>query len=489
MTVKERIYSIFITIILSVFCLIPLFEFKIYAKEVPQNLYRVYLNGKSIGIIKSKEKLEKYINEEQKDLKEEYGVDNVYPPNELYISEYKSYDGNIMSEEDIYKIIKDKANFTIKGYKVSVKKDDSTITVNILNKGDFKNSITNVVKAFVSNEDLEVFLSGENVVISGLGKKIEDLYIKEDMTIKEAYISSEEKIFLNEKELTKYLLFGNENTESIYTVKAGDTIESIAENNKLAVEELLVVNQDLKSKKNLLSIGQQISVALIAPVVTVVVEEHLVEEKTIAYTTDIEYDSTMTWGTTRIKQEGKDGKQIVTQKIKYENGDIFEAVIVPEDTKVIEEAIKRIKVIGTLSSVNIDPSEIPDSGDWYWPTLTPYIISSPYGWRWGTLHDGTDITGTGYGSPIFAANNGVVTKVFYDSTGGNQIYIAHANNIYTVYAHLSKQLVKVGQTVTRGQKIGEMGSTGFSTGTHLHFATWKGVPYRGTSFNSMSLYR
>ena len=57
MTIKEKITSIVITILLSVFCLIPIFDFKVYSKEKPQDLYRVYLEGKSIGVIKSKEKL------------------------------------------------------------------------------------------------------------------------------------------------------------------------------------------------------------------------------------------------------------------------------------------------------------------------------------------------------------------------------------------------------------------------------------------------
>ena len=80
MSKKDRICSILITIVLSVISLIPIFTFKTYAKEIPESLYRVYLHGKSIGIIKSKEKLERYINNEQKELKEEYGVDNVYLP-------------------------------------------------------------------------------------------------------------------------------------------------------------------------------------------------------------------------------------------------------------------------------------------------------------------------------------------------------------------------------------------------------------------------
>ena len=315
------------------------------------------------------------------------------------------------------------------------------------------------------------------------------MYIKENITIKEVYIPSNETILLDEKEITKYLLFGSEIQEKYYKVRAGDTIESIAENNKLAVEELLVVNQDLKSKNNILSIGQEVSVALISPVITVVEEEHSVEEKEVAYTTQIEYDNTLPWGTTKIKQEGKNGSQIVTQKLKYENGEIVNALIAK--TEVIDEVINCIKVIGTMSSVTIDPSDIPDSGDWYWPTLRPYIITSPYGWRWGALHDAIDISGTGHGSPIFAANNGVVTKSWYDGIGGNQVIIAHSNEIYTWYAHLASNLVKAGQTITRGQQVGTMGCTGSAcTGTHLHFATYKGVPGRGgVSFNPMTLYR
>ena len=492
MAVKEKITSVVITILLSVFCLIPIFDFKVYSKEKPQDLYRVYLEGKSIGVIKSKDILDKYINDEQKELREKYDVDTVYPPKSIYISEYKSYNANVLSEEDIYKIIKDKDSFTIKGYEIiieGISEEEEDIKLNVLKKEDFENAITNVVKAFVSSEELEKFLSGEDVNVTGVGKKIEDLYIKENIKIRESFIPSDENILLNEKEITKYLLFGNDINEKYYTVKAGDTIESIAEANKLAVEELLVVNQNLNSKNNILSIGQQVSVALISPIVTVVNEEHSVEEKVINYTTQIVYDSSLPWGTTKIKQEGKNGSQIVTQKLKYENGEIVNALIA--STEVVDEVINSIKVIGTMSSVTIDPSDIPDSGDWYWPTLRPYIITSPYGWRWGTLHDAIDISGTGHGSPIFAANNGVVTKAWYDGIGGNQVIIAHSNDYYTWYAHMSATSVKAGQTVTRGQRIGSMGCTGSAcTGTHLHFAAYKGKPGAGgVSFNSMNLYR
>ena len=277
---------------------------------------------------------------------------------------------------------------------------------------------------------------------------------------------------------------GRRSLEEGQFIAAGQTITYILPN----TQKWIVANYKETQIENL-SIGQEVSVALISPVITVVVEEHSVEEKVIPFTTDIEYDSSMAWGATKIKQEGRDGKQIVTQKIKYENGEIKNALIA--NTEVVDEAVNRVKVIGTMSNFTIDPNDIPDSGDWYWPTKSPYIITSPYGWRWGALHDGTDISGTGHGSPIYAANNGIVYKVFYDGIGGNQIIIAHSNNYYTWYAHLSAQYVSTGQTVKRGDLIGGMGCTGSAcTGTHLHFAAYKGIPGRGgQSFNSMALYR
>lgn len=491
MSKKERVISIVLTLLLSIFCLIPIFEFKTLAKENPEVLYRVYLEGKSIGVIKSKEKLENYINEEQREIREKYNVDTVYTPKSIYISEFEGYSVNTVSEESIYEKIKGSDSFTIKGYEIIIEgsTDDEDIVFYVLNKEYFENAVTSVVKAFVPSESVDEFLSGEASEVDGLGSKIEDLYIKENIKIKETFIPSDSKILLDEKEITKYLLFGEDIEEKHHIVKAGDTIESIAEENKLAVEELLVVNQDLKSKNNILSIGQEVSVALISPIITVVEEEHSVEEKEIAYTTEIEYDSSLPWGSSKIKQKGKNGSQIVTQKIKYENGEIVTALIA--ETELVEEAINAVKVVGTMSSSSIDPTDIPDSGDWYWPTLTPYIITSPYGWRWGTLHDAIDISGTGHGSPIYAANNGVVTKSWYDGIGGNQVIIAHSNDYYTWYAHLASIYVKVGQTVNRGAKIGTMGCTGSAcTGTHLHFATYKGKPGAGgVSFNPLTIYR
>ena len=134
---------------------------------------------------------------------------------------------------------------------------------------------------------------------------------------------------------------------------------------------------------------------------------------------------------------------------------------------------------------------IVSAGNWGWPTNIPYIISSNYGWRWGRLHSGVDISGTGYGSPIYAAKAGVVTEVKYHYNLGNYVEIKHENGYYTRYLHMASlsRYVKVGDYVNMGDTIGDMGNSGYSKGTHLHFEIWYGKPYGGgQSYNPLLFY-
>lgn len=111
-----------------------------------------------------------------------------------------------------------------------------------------------------------------------------------------------------------------------------------------------------------------------------------------------------------------------------------------------------------------------------WPTLSR-IITSPFGYRpnpfGGTkmdFHTGTDIAGN-EGTPVFAAQQGKIIRAEWFYSYGNCIDIQHPSGLVTRYAHLSGYAVKVGQTVSQGQKIGSIGSTGAATGPHLHFET------------------
>jgi len=102
---------------------------------------------------------------------------------------------------------------------------------------------------------------------------------------------------------------------------------------------------------------------------------------------------------------------------------------------------------------------------WTRPSGGP--VTSPYGSRWGRLHEGLDF-GASHGTPVRAASDGVVIFAAYYSGYGKQIRIRHAGGAVTTYSHLSKFVVTGGR-VTAGEVIGKVGSTGAVTGPHLHF--------------------
>jgi len=113
-------------------------------------------------------------------------------------------------------------------------------------------------------------------------------------------------------------------------------------------------------------------------------------------------------------------------------------------------------------------------GEMEWPAPGNYTITSNFGGRadpitgvWSS-HGGTDIRAP-YGAPIIAANSGVVIFAGWHYSYGNYVIIDHGGGIATLYGHSSKLLVSTGQEVSRGEKIALVGSTGYSTGNHLHF--------------------
>lgn len=116
-----------------------------------------------------------------------------------------------------------------------------------------------------------------------------------------------------------------------------------------------------------------------------------------------------------------------------------------------------------------------DGGMFAWPAPSYTRISDDYGYRMHPIlnvrqfHNGVDMAAPG-GSPILAAYDGTVTAAAYSSSMGNYIMIDHGDNLYTIYMHASKLYVSKGAEVVKGQKIAAVGTTGRSTGNHLHFS-------------------
>jgi len=130
----------------------------------------------------------------------------------------------------------------------------------------------------------------------------------------------------------------------------------------------------------------------------------------------------------------------------------------------LEKASRILKNLDELNLYRIAIEKYP----FYHPVQTANRFTSGYGPRWGRMHNGTDFAAP-HGTPIRSTADGIVTYVGWQSAYGRLIKIKHDFGIETRYAHLSKFRVKKGQRVSRGQHIGDMGNTGRSTGTHLHY--------------------
>jgi murein DD-endopeptidase MepM/ murein hydrolase activator NlpD len=153
----------------------------------------------------------------------------------------------------------------------------------------------------------------------------------------------------------------------------------------------------------------------------------------------------------------------------------------------IQESIRQEQASG--STTNKDPvygsPDNPSGAIWLVPCK--YLrVSSPFGYRWHpttgewSMHKGVDLAAY-KGTPIYASRSGTINVATYHKTAGNYVTINHGDGYTSVYMHMTHYVVKVGQYVKAGQLIGYVGSTGRSTGPHLHF----GIHYKGTYVNPM----
>lgn len=232
-----------------------------------------------------------------------------------------------------------------------------------------------------------------------------------------------------------------------YTVQTGDNLGSIAKKFNLQNTTLIWANN--LSPKGYLQPNQ---VLLIPPIDGVI------------YT--VKRGDTL--GGIVKKLDGDLNKAIAYNKLAgaYDIS-IGQTLIVPDGKPLISapsiQQPKIAKIKDIITKPNVGSPNVGVAG-LIWPTVTRRL-SQYFGWK----HTGIDIDGN-FGDPIWASADGVVSRVKYlNYDYGFHIIIDHPNGTQTLYAHLQKIYVTQGQSVTKGQSLGEMGSTGRSTGSHLHF--------------------
>ena len=288
---------------------------------------------------------------------------------------------------------------------------------------------------------------------------ITDVALSEEVTFFESIVSKTD--LLTVKEAVRLLEKGTLE-DMIHQVAAGDTLYAIGERYNLSEQQLFDLNAELDIN-GVLQLDQEINVTDYVPLVNVVVFEEERKEEVIKAEKKTEQTDELYLGETKRKQVGEDGKKELHLAIEKVNGKVVEREVLSEN--IIKEVQHEI----TLEGTKVIPSR--GTGDFAWPAVGGYI-SSHYGPRWGSHHNGIDIARP-TNRNIIATDNGVVETVTSHSGYGNYIVINHNNGYKTLYAHLSSMDVSVGDTVPQGTKIGVMGTTGRSTGVHLHFEVIK----------------
>ena len=295
-------------------------------------------------------------------------------------------------------------------------------------------------------------------------KKIEDydyglqsMEFAENVEIVEAFLLEEEITPLEEaiEQVTK-----EQEVNVVYEVVSGDTLSEIAEKTNIPMDRIIELNENIEHENSMIRAGDELIVTIPEPELSVIHTEQRYLQET--YDAEVIYIDNDEWYTNQevVRQEPSAGSRNAVAVITYRNDKEISKEIIKEE--VLLEAVPKIIERGT---------QIPPT---YVKPISGGRLTSQFGKRTSPTkgassnHKGID-WGVPTGTSIVAASGGTITKAGWGGGYGYCVYIKHPNGVETRYAHMSKVLVSVGQTVKQGQKIGLSGNTGVSTGPHLHF--------------------
>lgn len=426
-------------------------------------VYHVYVNDEYIGTVSDKNVIENVISQKLKESQASYKNLNLSLNSEItYVQEqvFRANSGanNQEVKEELSNGVSIQANAS---YLVI----DGKPVAYVENQDNAKEVIKQIKLKYVSENELKE-IEAKKVTDNGTlpplkenESRILDVRLSENVSISDGKI--EPNKIMSVEDAVKLLEKGSVE-EVKYKVKEGDVLGGIASAHNLEIKQLQALNPGL-TEESLLQIDQELNVTILKPFVQVIIDKEYFTKEVIPFEKEVIEDSSMPKGETKVKQEGKDGMRSATYRIYEQNGQVIKKELSKEE--IIQQPVKHMVIKGT--------KVIPSRGDgsFAWPTVGGYI-SSHVGYRWGRMHKGIDIARPG-NRTIKAADNGVVVSAGYDGGFGNKIVVDHRNGFRTIYAHLASIDVSVGQTVSKGSKIGVMGSTGDSTGVHLHFEIHK----------------
>ncbi|MGI6423841.1 MAG: peptidoglycan DD-metalloendopeptidase family protein [Tepidanaerobacteraceae bacterium] len=400
-----------------------------------RSVLEVSVNGEVLGNVKDTIALEQIKAELEEKYKDALGVDVEFVQ-EIKAVPIRAFGQEVETEEDMLKKLESVLSYRLKA-----------VAINIADKE------VALVKDKATAE--EVLSEVKNHYINETPGELVKVEVAEQVKLVERYVYPNQVIDM--EDAVELILKGGVETRQ-YEVVQGDSLWSISRKENIPLDDLIKANPQLKSEHEL-ALGEILNLNEIKPLLNVKLVKKVTYEESIPYKTEtIRDDSLWTWDQI-VKQPGEKGSKEIAAEVTFKNGIKVEETVLGE--KVIKEPVNRIVARGTKAEV-----AFRGSGRFLWPIVGQ--ITSPYGWRGREFHAGIDICQS-KGAPVRASNSGTVTFAGWRGGYGNLVIINHGGGIETYYAHNSSLLVSVGQQVEKSQQIATVGSTGRSTGPHVHF--------------------
>ncbi|WP_048601606.1 peptidoglycan DD-metalloendopeptidase family protein [Rubeoparvulum massiliense] len=451
----------------------------IYYKTNLNTLYHVSIDGKALGTVSDPQLVLDAIQSMKTTEQAKTPDLIVYLPADVKFTEEVKYKGITEDERVLSALPTELAdNIEIKAKAIAVKVNGEVLGY-VSSQAEVDQILASIKDFYIPKEAKEVQKKRVQAAAAGSTSPLNDEIdtydilenaIKEDVQTTPLEVNPDQ---LNDPKELQALLQKGTLEDQIYTVKPGDCISCIAYELGITSDDIYRNNPGV-TENTVLQLGQKLNVTAYKPKVNVKTIMQATVQETISYDYKYIKDEKIPAGDQRIQQEGKEGKKRVTYRITLNNGVEQERDKLNEE--ILHEPVPMIIRVGTKVVANAG------SGSFSWPTKGG-VITSGYGYRWGSMHKGIDISGV-KDKTIMASDNGTIVEAGWKGGYGNAVVIDHGNGTRTLYGHLSSINVKKGQVVEKGQKIGVMGSTGNSTGTHLHFE----IHVNGSHINPMDKF-
>lgn len=406
----------------------------------PTDSFTIISEGKELCKLREPELLDAALKKLDKELenkvKHEINIENKFE-----VSSSKAKDKEIASEEELYELIKSNITYSIMAYELNVSGEKMGI---FNSKEEAKSLIEDVKDYFTASYDKESLL---------------DVTTVENIEIKQVKAKNSE--IQKKEELIDFIIKGTDE-EKIYIVEKGDNYWNIAEYFNMSLDDLITANP--QSDPERIQIGDELNLIVPKPFINVQVKRKIIQEEKKPYETEYAYVSYMFNDETVVSKKGKYGVSEIEAIVTEQNGIQLAKEVVSE--KVITAPVTQLVTTGTQ-----DPP--PKKGTGYFINPLPgAMVSSRFGSRSGGFHLGQDMAKAS-GSTIKAADGGTVTFAGWSGSYGYMIDIDHGGGFTTRYAHCSDLYVSAGEKVYQGKAIAAVGSTGVSSGPHLHFEVRK----------------